>query len=113
MDYQISLVLSYDSNEEIREISQFNYVENNIASDIFNGVNKQKIIIKNVNDIKLENLNKITLKINKSNENFIEHLINLEVKEYTNLEKYHISYEYQKNMEKNILDFNYIWIYFP
>lgn len=113
MDYQISLVLSYDSNEEIREISQFNYVENNIASDIFNGVNKQKIIIKNVNDIKLENLNKITLKINKGNENLIEHFINLEVKEYTNLEKYHISYEYQKNMEKNILDFNYIWIYLP
>jgi len=113
MDYQITVVLSYDSNEETREITQFNYVEKNIAVDVFNGVNKQKIIIKNVNDIKLENLNKIVLKINRNKEKFIEHLINLEVKEYTNLEKYHISYEYQKNSETNILDFNYIWVYFP
>jgi pyruvate/2-oxoglutarate dehydrogenase complex dihydrolipoamide acyltransferase (E2) component len=51
MDYQITVVLSYDSNEETREITQFNYVEKNIAVDVFNGVNKQKIIIKNVNDI--------------------------------------------------------------
>jgi hypothetical protein len=102
---EITLKFELENDQEIiKTIDKFNFVDNNIASNILEN-SKNKIII---NDIDIpNNFIKIIIKF-KYHDNEFDEIININ-SNFISMTKNYIKYEIIKM--NDISKFNYIWIY--